>query len=141
MKRISAAEALNHTFFLSVVSVSSSIPRVPSLIPVSPGLPPQRTPVIKFNARKTFQLAIRCVRALIRIKNYRYTPEVLSVDIIRVEPYKIKMLRKVSQLVSAKIVLSLTTNSLVLTGNRWLCLPNLPPLGKARRSAEPSRTL
>lgn len=49
----------------------------------------------KFNARKTFKLAILCVRVLIRIRQYRYTPEVLNMDIIRFEPYKIKLLRKV----------------------------------------------
>lgn len=70
-KRINAKEALKHCFFRS-----------------------KKTPVKKFNARKTFKLAILCVRVLIRIRQYRYTPEVLNMDIIRFEPYKIKLLRK-----------------------------------------------
>ena len=71
-ERITASQAIQHRFFLSV-----------------------RTAVIKFNARKTFKLAIVCVRSLIRIRKYRFTPEVLNMAIIGFQPYKIKLLRKV----------------------------------------------
>ena len=91
-KRISAKEALKHCFFHSVVcfpiSLNSGFNWRSILL--------QKTQVKKFNARKTFKLAILCVRVLIRIKHYRFTPELLNMDIIRTEPYKIKILRKVS---------------------------------------------
>ncbi|KAL1421394.1 hypothetical protein MTO96_000473 [Rhipicephalus appendiculatus] len=48
-----------------------------------------------FNARKTFQFGILCVRALVRIRRLRYTPEPLSLNIARTNPYRIKTLRKV----------------------------------------------
>jgi phosphorylase kinase gamma subunit len=49
-----------------------------------------------FNAHKMFQYAILCVRAMVRIKRLRFTPEPLSMDVAQVDPYRIKMLRKVS---------------------------------------------
>lgn len=49
-----------------------------------------------FNARKKFQFIILVVRAAIRIKRLRFTPEPLSIGVARVDPYRIKILRKVS---------------------------------------------
>lgn len=49
-----------------------------------------------FNARKRFQLAIICVRAVIRIKRLHNTPEPLSTQIVCTDPYRIKVLRKVT---------------------------------------------
>lgn len=101
-KRINAKEALKHCFFHSVVCrllislVIYMIYHYPHAL--LSFFCEQKTQVIKFNARKAFKLAILCVRVLIRIRHYRFTPEVLNMDIIRVEPYKIKILRKVSWL-------------------------------------------
>ncbi|XP_035783979.1 phosphorylase b kinase gamma catalytic chain, liver/testis isoform-like isoform X1 [Anopheles albimanus] len=49
----------------------------------------------QFNARKKFQFAILCVRAMIRIKRLRYTPEPLRVEDALRDPYRVKVLRKV----------------------------------------------
>jgi len=49
-----------------------------------------------FNARKRFQLAIICVRAVIRIKRLHITPEPLSTQVACTDPYRIKILRKVN---------------------------------------------
>ncbi|KAK8731711.1 hypothetical protein OTU49_007436 [Cherax quadricarinatus] len=48
-----------------------------------------------FNAKKMFQFGIMCVRAVIRIQRLRFTPEPVSLAITRVDPYRIKALRKV----------------------------------------------
>lgn len=72
-ERITAAQALEHCFFKA-------------------GAPVQKR---AFNARKTFQFGILCVRALVRIRRLRYTPEPLSLNIARTNPYRIKTLRKV----------------------------------------------
>ncbi|KAF8795325.1 Phosphorylase b kinase gamma catalytic chain like protein [Argiope bruennichi] len=71
-KRITASQALQHDFFKIVVAKG----RV-------------------FNARKTFQFGILCVRAMIRLKRLKYTPEPLSIDIAKMDPYRLKTLRKV----------------------------------------------
>lgn len=72
-ERITAAQALEHCFFKAVAPVQKRA----------------------FNARKTFQFGILCVRALVRIRRLRYTPEPLSLNIARTNPYRIKTLRKV----------------------------------------------
>ncbi|XP_014483651.1 PREDICTED: phosphorylase b kinase gamma catalytic chain, skeletal muscle/heart isoform isoform X3 [Dinoponera quadriceps] len=71
-KRISIKDALEHSFFHTVELKAKS-----------------------FNARKRFQLAIICVRAVIRIKRLHSTPEPLSTQIVCTDPYRIKVLRKV----------------------------------------------
>lgn len=50
----------------------------------------------EFNARKKFQFAILCVRAIIRIQRLRFTPEPLDFEESMRDPYRVKMLRKVS---------------------------------------------
>ncbi|XP_037512495.1 phosphorylase b kinase gamma catalytic chain, liver/testis isoform isoform X2 [Rhipicephalus sanguineus] len=72
-KRLTASQALDHCFFKAVVAMQKRA----------------------FNARKTFQFGILCVRALVRIRRLRYTPEPLSLNIARTNPYRIKTLRKV----------------------------------------------
>lgn len=49
----------------------------------------------QFNARKKFQFAILCVRAMIRIQRLRYTPEPLDIEEAMHDPYRVKVLRKV----------------------------------------------
>lgn len=71
-QRISIEEALNHEFFQSVKLQTS-----------------------KFNARRKFKLAILFVRAMVRIQRLRFTPEPMSVDTARTDPYRIKLLRKI----------------------------------------------
>ncbi len=44
-------------------------------------------------------MAIVAVRAIVRIKRLRYTPELLSIDIAQMAPYKIKALRKVINII------------------------------------------
>ncbi|XP_043257369.1 phosphorylase kinase gamma isoform X2 [Colletes latitarsis] len=71
-KRIPIKEALDHSFFHTVELKAKS-----------------------FNARKRFQLAIICVRAVVRIKRLHTTPEPLSTHVACTDPYRIKILRKV----------------------------------------------
>ncbi|RZC32653.1 Pkinase domain containing protein [Asbolus verrucosus] len=49
----------------------------------------------KFQARQKFQWAILVVRAMVRIQRLRLTPEPLSLDTARTDPYRIKLLRKI----------------------------------------------
>ncbi|XP_060533371.1 phosphorylase b kinase gamma catalytic chain, liver/testis isoform isoform X1 [Cylas formicarius] len=71
-QRISVSEALRHEFFQAVKLQQS-----------------------KFNPRRKFQMAILFVRAMIRIQRLRFTPEPLSLDTARIDPYRVKLLRKV----------------------------------------------
>ncbi|XP_011865880.1 PREDICTED: phosphorylase b kinase gamma catalytic chain, skeletal muscle/heart isoform isoform X2 [Vollenhovia emeryi] len=71
-RRISIKDALEHSFFHTVELKAKS-----------------------FNARKRFQLAIICVRAVVRIKRLHITPEPLSTQVACTDPYRIKILRKV----------------------------------------------
>ncbi|KAK3863941.1 hypothetical protein Pcinc_030328 [Petrolisthes cinctipes] len=41
-----------------------------------------------------FQFGILCVRSVIRIQRLRYTPEPVSLGVTRIDPYRIKTLRK-----------------------------------------------
>ncbi|XP_055544631.1 phosphorylase b kinase gamma catalytic chain, skeletal muscle/heart isoform isoform X3 [Wyeomyia smithii] len=76
-KRITVTDALKHPFFNTV------------------GVPEKLRKQSHFNARKKFQFAILCVRAMVRIKRLRYTPEPLRVEDALRDPYRIKVLRKV----------------------------------------------
>lgn len=71
-RRLTVQEALDHPFF-QVMQYQSK----------------------KFDARKTFQFGILCVRAMVRIRRLRYTPEPLSMAVAQIDPYRIKSLRKV----------------------------------------------
>uniref|UniRef100_A0A131YKF9 phosphorylase kinase n=2 Tax=Rhipicephalus TaxID=426455 RepID=A0A131YKF9_RHIAP len=82
-KRLTASQALDHCFFKAVKRAS---------VFVTEDVAIQKR---AFNARKTFQFGILCVRALVRIRRLRYTPEPLSLNIARTNPYRIKTLRKV----------------------------------------------
>uniref|UniRef100_A0A2P2IDH6 phosphorylase kinase n=1 Tax=Hirondellea gigas TaxID=1518452 RepID=A0A2P2IDH6_9CRUS len=72
-KRITVTEVMQHPFF-QTVKVSVERP---------------------FNARKKFQFTILVVRAMVRIQRLRFTPEPLSLATARVDPYRLKALRKV----------------------------------------------
>lgn len=50
----------------------------------------------RFNARKKFQFAILVIRAVIRIRRLRFTAEPLHVEEAIRDPYRVKVLRKVS---------------------------------------------
>ncbi|XP_035895966.1 phosphorylase b kinase gamma catalytic chain, skeletal muscle/heart isoform isoform X4 [Anopheles maculipalpis] len=76
-KRITVTEALKHPFF-NTVNPTENLRKQS-----------------QFNARKKFQFAILCVRAMIRIKRLRYTPEPLRVEDALRDPYRVKVLRKV----------------------------------------------
>ncbi|KAJ8978858.1 hypothetical protein NQ317_009002 [Molorchus minor] len=49
----------------------------------------------EFNAKRKFKWAILVVRAMIRMIRLRYTPEALSLDTARIDPYRLKLLRKI----------------------------------------------
>ncbi|XP_043481501.1 phosphorylase b kinase gamma catalytic chain, skeletal muscle/heart isoform isoform X1 [Leptopilina heterotoma] len=99
-KRITIKEALDHSFFHTVLwdqdiaplkrSLSSNSRRLSRISQLALELKAK-----SFNARKKFQLAILCVRAVIRIKRLHTTPEPLSISVACDDPYRIKVLRKV----------------------------------------------
>lgn len=90
-KRLTADEALSDEFFQVTVSYCTrfSFSSANSLL-----LSKQRPRAGPFNARKTFELACLVVRAMVRIKRLRMTPEPLSVSVAQFDPYRIKTLRK-----------------------------------------------
>lgn len=100
-KRISITEALRHPFFLSIQLWNQDIaPLKQSLHRKGHRFSVISQIVLKlqqrsFHPRKKFQWAIRVVRAMIRIQRLRFTPEPLNLDVARVDPYRIKLLRKV----------------------------------------------
>jgi len=71
-KRLSVDEVVRHEFFHAVHLESQ-----------------------KFDARKSFRLAILCVRCVVRIQRLKNTPESLSVNTAGIDPYRIKAFRKV----------------------------------------------
>lgn len=71
-KRITIEEALSHPFF-QIMQYKAR----------------------EFNARNLFKFGILCVRAMVRIKRLRFTPEPLSVAVAQIDPYRVKALRKV----------------------------------------------
>ncbi|XP_024869825.1 phosphorylase kinase gamma isoform X1 [Temnothorax americanus] len=99
-RRISIKDALEHSFFHTVLwdqdiaplkrSLSSNSRRLSRISQLALELKAK-----SFNARKRFQLAIICVRAVIRIKRLHITPEPLSTQVACTDPYRIKILRKV----------------------------------------------
>ncbi|XP_011696559.1 PREDICTED: phosphorylase b kinase gamma catalytic chain, liver/testis isoform isoform X4 [Wasmannia auropunctata] len=99
-RRISIKDALEHSFFHTVLwdqdiaplkrSLSSNSRRLSRISQLALELKAK-----SFNARKRFQLAIICVRAVIRIKRLHITPEPLSTQVACIDPYRIKILRKV----------------------------------------------
>lgn len=88
----------------------------------------------QFNARKKFQYAILCVRAMVRIKRLRYTVEPLRMEDSLKDPYRVKVLRKVnnwqnmfrneSHLIKFYFAFRI--------GYRWLCVPSVRSLGEER---------
>ncbi|KAK3908675.1 Phosphorylase b kinase gamma catalytic chain, skeletal muscle/heart isoform [Frankliniella fusca] len=99
-KRITLDEALEHPFFNIMLWDQDIAPLKRSLSVSSRRLSriSEMALAMKasaFNAKKKFQFAILVVRAAIRIKRLRFTPEPLSVGVARVDPYRIKILRKV----------------------------------------------
>lgn len=99
-KRITIEEALEHPFFQMMLWDQDIAPLKRSLSISSRRLSRISQMALEmksrtFNARKMFQYAIVCVRAVVRIKRLRYTPEPLSMEVARVDPYRIKVLRKV----------------------------------------------
>ncbi|XP_077299107.1 phosphorylase kinase gamma isoform X2 [Arctopsyche grandis] len=71
-KRISLHDALHHPFFNTVQLKTAS-----------------------FNARKKFRFVIMVVRAAVRIKRFRFTSESLDLSIARLDPYRLKTIRKI----------------------------------------------
>uniref|UniRef100_A0A0K8TL11 phosphorylase kinase n=1 Tax=Tabanus bromius TaxID=304241 RepID=A0A0K8TL11_TABBR len=99
-KRITVKEALRHPFFNTMLfeqdigglkrSLSVKSRRFSRISEIALLRKQSR-----FNARKKFQYAILCVRAMIRIKRLRFTAEPLRVDEAIRDPYRVKILRKV----------------------------------------------
>ncbi|XP_054280800.1 phosphorylase b kinase gamma catalytic chain, skeletal muscle/heart isoform isoform X1 [Macrosteles quadrilineatus] len=98
--RLTVRQALQHPFFQLVLWDQDIAPLKKSLGTSSRRLSriSQLALELKassFDARKKFHYAIMVVRAVVRISRLRYTPEPLSVECSRGDPYKIKVLRKV----------------------------------------------
>ncbi|XP_055324407.1 phosphorylase b kinase gamma catalytic chain, skeletal muscle/heart isoform isoform X3 [Sitodiplosis mosellana] len=90
-KRITVKEALAHPFF-----TTTRKPKQNKLkMYIFPRLKLQLRRQSQFNARKKFQYAILCVRAMVRIKRLRYTIEPLRMEDSLKDPYRVKILRKV----------------------------------------------
>ncbi|KAL5275427.1 PHKG1 family protein [Megaselia abdita] len=99
-KRINVFDALKHPFFNQMLfeqnidgikrSLSTKSRRMSRITEIALLRKQSR-----FNARKKFQFAILCVRAVIRIKRLRYTAEPLRVEEAIQDPYRVKVLRKV----------------------------------------------
>uniref|UniRef100_A0A1B6E198 phosphorylase kinase n=1 Tax=Clastoptera arizonana TaxID=38151 RepID=A0A1B6E198_9HEMI len=99
-KRFTVKEALAHPFFNIMLWDQDIAPLKRSL-----GTSTRRLSRISqlalelkassFNARKKFQFAILCVRAMVRIRRLRYTPEPISMISCRSDPYRTKVLRKI----------------------------------------------
>ncbi|XP_053671915.1 phosphorylase b kinase gamma catalytic chain, skeletal muscle/heart isoform isoform X1 [Anopheles nili] len=104
-KRITVTEALKHPFFNTVLfeqdigplkrSLSVKSRRFSRIADLALNPTENLRKQSQFNARKKFQFAILCVRAMIRIKRLRYTPEPLRVEDALRDPYRVKVLRKV----------------------------------------------
>ncbi|KAL5275428.1 PHKG1 family protein [Megaselia abdita] len=115
-KRINVFDALKHPFFnqmlfeqnidgikRSLSTKSRRMSRITEIALVTTSFWTKKSFAIKrrlrkqsrFNARKKFQFAILCVRAVIRIKRLRYTAEPLRVEEAIQDPYRVKVLRKV----------------------------------------------
>ncbi|CAG0921064.1 unnamed protein product [Notodromas monacha] len=99
-KRITIDEALDHEFF-------QILPQAPWHAPYS--MHPKDLISFSqykgktFNARKMFQFGILCVRSVVRIKRLRFTPEPLSLNIARMDPYKLRALRKVTDAIAFRV--------------------------------------
>ncbi|KAG0722416.1 Phosphorylase b kinase gamma catalytic chain, liver/testis isoform [Chionoecetes opilio] len=90
-RRVTVQQALTHDFFQILLGTHEPCR---SRILVATRVKKQykgRT----FNARKMFQFGVLCVRAIIRIQRLRFTPEPVSLAVTRVDPYRVKALRKV----------------------------------------------
>ncbi|KAH1018332.1 phosphorylase b kinase gamma catalytic chain, skeletal muscle/heart isoform isoform X2 [Dendroctonus ponderosae] len=100
-QRIGIKEALTHEFFQAVQLWDQDI----STLKKSLRRDSRRMTIISelalklqashFDARRKFKLAIMFVRAMIRIQRLRFTPEPLSLEAARGDPYRIKILRKI----------------------------------------------
>uniref|UniRef100_A0AAR5Q7E5 phosphorylase kinase n=1 Tax=Dendroctonus ponderosae TaxID=77166 RepID=A0AAR5Q7E5_DENPD len=84
-QRIGIKEALTHEFFQAV--------KLETVCPDT-SLNIVKLQASHFDARRKFKLAIMFVRAMIRIQRLRFTPEPLSLEAARGDPYRIKILRK-----------------------------------------------
>jgi len=99
-KRITAAETLQHPFFNQYMfeqdignlkrTLSTRSRRMSRISDLA-----QLRRQSRFNARKKFAFAILVVRATIRIKRMKYTAEPLNVNEALLDPYRVKVLRKV----------------------------------------------
>ncbi|XP_019769151.2 phosphorylase b kinase gamma catalytic chain, skeletal muscle/heart isoform isoform X3 [Dendroctonus ponderosae] len=85
-QRIGIKEALTHEFFQAV--------KLETVCPDT-SLNIVKLQASHFDARRKFKLAIMFVRAMIRIQRLRFTPEPLSLEAARGDPYRIKILRKI----------------------------------------------
>ncbi|XP_037091954.1 phosphorylase b kinase gamma catalytic chain, skeletal muscle/heart isoform-like isoform X2 [Pollicipes pollicipes] len=91
-RRITVREALAHPFFHRVTDFPSCVIVPPEAVKE---LPPRQARERPFSGRRTFRLAINCVRAAVRIQRLKFTPEALSVSVAVLDPYRLKSLRKI----------------------------------------------
>ncbi|KAK9876004.1 hypothetical protein WA026_011121 [Henosepilachna vigintioctopunctata] len=99
-KRISIKDALRHPFFFTMPLFDQDISSLKNALRRDS----RRYSVISeialkihhrvFNPRLKFQWAIRVVQAMVRIQRLKYTPEPLSIETARIDPYRLRLLRK-----------------------------------------------
>ncbi|KAK6641895.1 hypothetical protein RUM44_013615 [Polyplax serrata] len=99
-KRITIQEALNHSFFQVMLFDQDIAPLKRSLSGSSTRLSKISQMAVErkassFHPKKKLRFAMICVLAVIRLKRIHLSPEPLSLENAILDPYKIKILRKV----------------------------------------------
>ncbi len=108
-QRITAAEALKHHVFKAPrVSITGRAPSMATLEPqptieeeepvavsAQEQQQEEQKPTVAFNARKAMKVGLTCVRFLVRFSRLPFTPELVSLEHTSVDPYSMRMFRKV----------------------------------------------
>ncbi|CAG9835592.1 unnamed protein product [Diabrotica balteata] len=92
--RIGIKDALQHPFFQTVQLWDQDISVLKSILKENVSDTTPKLEQTKFNAKRKFQSVVLLVRSMIRIQRLRFTPEPLSLDVARSDPYRLKILRK-----------------------------------------------
>jgi phosphorylase kinase gamma subunit len=98
-ERLTVGQALHHPFFHVMLWDQNLAPLKKSLGPTSRRLSriSQMAMDLKshFDARKKFKYVILVVRSMVRISRLTFFPKPISVNASKVDPYRIRVLRKV----------------------------------------------
>lgn len=93
-ERLTISQCLDHDFFRSRSRRSSFLPS-PSILSRADSVDSCPFPVSRFDARKTFRLAILRVKFLVRLRRIKQTPEPVSLVSASQQPYSMKIFRRV----------------------------------------------